>query len=209
MKKVKIFTLLVTAAFLFGCAEIAPRIVSKDVYEKSKEQVVAEKEARTERLNADKRGQVLAQKRAEMRSKVAEAELEKAFWAATGDHPSKGQATGAQSAKAPKVMSAEGIIGGFPVIFINDSERNKELIVKKKGSDFADFGWHFTLPKRGGIEIYKFEAGDYDVWWTVEYDNRLYPEPKKPERLTVTTTPKFFYKKTGESYHGAFRLWGY
>lgn len=169
-----------------GCAQVGPAMVSPAVYKSSRDVMVAENRAQRQDIE-------LEQARANEWQKVAVADIQ-------------GKATG--GGKNDRTITADGVLGGFPCIFINDSRRTKTLTIQKIGGFLGGKKWDFTLTGNGGLEKFKLPVGNYSCWWITEYSNQSYPTTG-PARFRVTTDPHFYYGKMKENFHGGYRLYGY
>ena len=110
--------------------------------------------------------------------------------------------------KGTEVLSRDGsLLGGFPVIFINDSRETVRIFVKKTGSSYRGYTWSFLIPAGEVIEP-KLEEGDYFIRWTTQggyyYNNDFYP--RIPTTFPVTRDPHFYYDQTGKNYNGGYQI---
>jgi len=109
--------------------------------------------------------------------------------------------------KGTEVLSRDGsLLGGFPVIFINDSRETVRIFVTKLESSFRGRSWYFLVPAEGIIES-KLETGNYNIQWTTQgyyYSNNLYP--RIPDKFSVTCDSHLFYDQTGREYHGGYQI---
>ncbi len=168
-----------------GCAQVGPAMVSPAVYKSSRDVMVANNQAA--KLDTE-----LEKSRASAWNQVALNEIQ-------------GKATGNGK---DAVITADGVLGGFSCIFINDSQQNKTLTIQKVGGFLNGKKFNFELTSRGGLKKYKLPSGDYTCRWTTEYSSQRYPVAG-PAHFRVTVDPHFYYGRTGENFHGGYRLYGY
>lgn len=182
--KTKIITAVTVVGLLLttGCAQLGPLAVSPRVYKSSRDVFVSQN-------RAEANNQELEIARANEWQKVAIGEIQ-------------GKTGG--DAK-DKTISVEGVLGGFPCLFVNDSRRTKSLTVQKVGGFLGGQKWNFNLPGLGGMKKYKLPDGYYLCWWTTEYSGQKYG----PDRFRVTIVPHYYYGATEENFHGGYRLFGY
>ncbi|MFA6551172.1 MAG: hypothetical protein WCV41_01435 [Patescibacteria group bacterium] len=173
--------------FLQGCAA-APHFVSTDVYKSNKDKIIETNKTLVESAKTYQLNEQQARERAQARQQIALAEINNA-------------------ASAIKIISADGIMGGFPVIFINDSRRAKTIIIKKTSGDLKGYRWTFSIPA-GRFKEYKLEKDTYHLEWTTEDSGSKYPT-NGPAIFEVRSDANFFYDQTEKSYHGGYRLTGY
>lgn len=201
MKRLIMLALVAVLAIVSfsGCAQVGPVMVSPFVYRSSEKATVKANEAKEEKEISNAEGERQARERAKARHAVALNEIRGEPFTTSEESTDK--------IKPKRVITAEGIVGGFQSIFINDSETNKEIVVKKLDGDFAGYKWRFYLPKKGGQKKFKLETGLHEYQWTTESDSRLYPE--KPKTFNVTPYPHYWDDRAGENFHGGVRLFGY
>lgn len=193
--------LLVFALFLLdNCAEVGPQLISPKVYSSSRDAIVASHQADQKAYEADKElsksnqlKEQLARERARERQKVKLAEI-------------KG-ATQTQSTQPRRTIDSEGVLGGFPVIFVNDTRRMRIIFFSKAQGIQRGYRWLFTIPA-GRYKEYKLETGWYRIQWTIEDYDYMYPTDG-PALFEVRMEDDFFYEQTDKSYHGGYRLFGY
>lgn len=187
MKNITLIFLVVI--FLLGCAQKGPYMVSPSVYRSSERAISANNHANAERAISNQQNEQLSRKRAIARHEVAIKTISEA-----------------ENDGGIEIINIDGMIGGFPVIFPNDSRRDKTIFITKAGGELSGQRWSFYIPK-GGYREYKLEIGKYFIQWTDEYSNTLYPH-KGPDIFPVTPNPHYFHDKTAKNYHGGYRLYG-
>ena len=111
---------------------------------------------------------------------------------------------------APKerIITAAGVLGGWPAIFINDVVNcNMKLFIKATAGEFAGQAIALEIPK-GGYREFKLETGRFAAQWTGENSSYLFPAPTEYKYFTITPNPHFYHDKTSKNYHGGYRLYG-
>lgn len=172
-------------ALVSGCAQFGPAMIDPAVYKSSRDTIVAENQAAKNNIS-------LEQARANEWNKVAVEEIQ-------------GKTIGGGK---NLTITSERVLGGFPCIFINDSQRSKTLTIQKVGGLLNGHKWDFKITGNGGIKKYKLLVGDYTCQWITEYSDQKYPTTG-PDHFLVTIEPHFYYGETQENYHGGYRLFGY
>jgi hypothetical protein len=191
--KLNLVVLAVSITLLLcGCAQVGPSMVSPEVYKSSRDNMVSQNQLRKERAETGRSNEGLNQKMIGEWEKVALAEIQ-------------GKTTNGGNKSI--TITDEGVLGGFPCIFINDSWINKTLTIQKIGGFLDGHKWDFELMSHGGLKRYKLPPGRYNCWWATEYSDQKYPSAG-PDSFPVTVVPHFYYSKLEEDFHGGYRLRG-
>lgn len=188
----KIFLMVILAGmfFLVGCAQQGPKMTSLKVYRAERDKIVAQNNLEIAQAERQKLNQELAKERERARNNIALTNIN-------------------SGRKNDGTINSDGIIGGFPCIFVNDSRRNKTLFLE---SVTTGKKYSLDLVKRNGMKIFDLETGQYLVTWTVENSNTVYPYKNGktvPDICNVTADPHYWHEKTAKDYHGGYRLFGY
>jgi len=176
--------------------DLSPSVIGSDINAE-----VKRNEAVKAKFASDEQGQKLSQETAVLWNEIAKKELRAKL------NPETVKPEDEQASKN-YTIGPDGVVGGLPCQFVNDSQRNKTLLLTKEGGLLAGYKFSFDMIKQGGQKKYKLLPGVYAIAWTTEYDNNIY-RPGSGERLTVTLNPKLYDDRTGEQYHGRVRLFGY
>jgi len=197
-KEILVIAMFGLAALAAGCARVAPNMISTDVYSSSRDAIVANDKVVEARAKSAKENERMALETAELWNKLAKKELESMLNPAT--ETSEGKPVSKNYTVGPN-----GVVGGLPCLFNNDSQRNKTLILTKYGGLLSEYKFKFDVVKQGGQRKYNLLPGNYYVAWTVEYDNNVYTG----NPMEVTLNPKLYDDRNGEQFYGGYRLWGY
>jgi len=172
-----------------GCAQYGPSLASPKVYLSAETRDVAKNTAIAEAYSSQTLDQQLAQKRAEARHQNAMKEI---------------------AGGKKELASDNGFVikGGFPVVIINDSTRNKTFIIRKIEGVMRGHDFPVDVAKYKFEEIF-LETGKYVLVWTNEGYSTEYPQKDKgPAILTVASDPFFHFNRTKKVYNGWFRVYG-
>ena len=132
--KTKNFAVLVFGLIflLAGCARFAPNMISPDVYSSNRDAIVEEDKASKEQFSSKIMGEKNSRARAEARQSVALEEI-------------KNGKAGETKEGEKKVLTANGILGGFPAIIINDSACAASGKITQIGGDYGGTVWSFDV----------------------------------------------------------------
>ncbi|MDP3900433.1 MAG: hypothetical protein Q8Q23_05120 [bacterium] len=166
-------------------------MVSPSVYGSTNNAIVENNKSKQEFSKSQQLNQQLLRERALARNKYALGEINGST----------------ETIKINELVSTNGLIGGVPVIFVNDSRRSKNITVTSVNSYMFGYKWNFLLPEKGYRE-FKLEVGEYWIEWTSEYSNQVYPR-EKPDEFFVTLDPHYWHDQTQKNYHGGYRIYGY
>lgn len=192
MKKIIIFAEILLLILSTGCAQFGPYCTSPKIYKSSESKGVASNQAAEEARKTDRLTEQLFQERAKARQMLALSEIK------DGEH--KERPSG--------ILTAEGLLGGFPVIFRNDAWRTRTLIVTKARGRLEGYKWRFTIPGKGGAKKFKLESGLYYAQWIIDGHSTIYPK-NGPDIFEVTDTPHYWDDQTEQTYHGGYLLYGF
>lgn len=182
---------IVLISCLNNCAVVGPYMVSPSVYGSTNNAIVENNKSKQEFSKSQQLNQQLLRERALARNKYALGEINGST----------------ETIKINELVSTNGLIGGVPVIFVNDSRRSKNITVTSVNSYMFGYKWNFLLPEKGYRE-FKLEVGEYWIEWTSEYSNQVYPR-EKPDEFFVTLDPHYWHDQTQKNYHGGYRIYGY
>lgn len=180
---------------VMGCAQVAPRMFSPAVYSSSRDAVVEENKAYKEKLSSKIAGEKNAQKRAAARQIVAINEINGA----------KNSNTEAEK----KVLTADGILGGFPAIIINDSACNTSGTITQIGGDYDGTVWSFNVKANGGRKEMKLESQNFLIKWSYPPSDITHPTPGEGDNvMSVHDTVRYIDDRTKKQYHGGYIIKG-
>ncbi|MDD4271232.1 MAG: hypothetical protein PHF50_00305 [Patescibacteria group bacterium] len=170
--------------------DVNPRVIGSDI-DATVERNKANKEKYTTAINAES----LKRSRAAERHLVALAEI-------------KGLST-SETGKGGKVLTADGILGGFPAIIINDSACAVSGKITQIGGDYGGTTWSFDVKANGGIKEMKLESRNYAIKWSYPPSAINHPLPGEGDSvLTVHDIVKYIDDRTKAQYHGGYKIKG-
>jgi len=189
--------LAVTAlVFLFaGCARFAPNMISPDVYSSSRDAIVEEDKANKEQFSSKIMSEKDSRARAGARQLVALEEIK--------------NISTSKIKEGKNVLTADGILGGFPAIIINDSACAASGKITQMGGDYAGTVWSFDIKANGGIKEMALESRDFAVKWSYPPSEITHPRPGEGDYvMSVHNTVRYLDDRTKKQYHGAYRIKG-
>ena len=193
--KTKIFAALVLVILVSGCARFAPNMISADVYSSSRNAVVEENKADKEQFSTKIMGEINSRARAEARQQIALEEIK--------------NGTAGEIKGGKKTLTADGILGGFPAIIINDSACAVSGKITQIGGDYAGTVWSFDIKANGGIKEMALESRDFAVKWSYPPSEITHPRPGEGDYvMSVHNTVRYLDDRTKKQYHGAYRIKG-